>query len=86
MALGDKADVAQRVQAIAQARIELFGQVYKRDAPDAHDQLIKERDAAQLGLKLLPDLQEGESKPQSGTDQIAYSCAGQDALAAADVS
>jgi tetratricopeptide (TPR) repeat protein len=84
VALGDKADIAQRVQAIAQARIVLFGQVFKPDAPDAHDQLIKERDAAQLGLKLLPDLQ--KSNPNLKDEQIkSLTVALENAIAAADV-
>jgi hypothetical protein len=84
IALGDKADVAQRVQAIAQARVTLFGQIYKKDAPDAHDQLVKERDAAQLGLKLLPDLQ--KANPTIKDEQIkALTLTLDNAIAAADI-
>lgn len=84
IALGDKADVAQRVQAIAQARLTLFGQIYKKDAPDAHDQLAKERDAAQLGLKLLPDLQ--KANPNVKDEQIkALTVALENAIASADI-
>jgi hypothetical protein len=84
IALGDKADVAQRVQAIAQARVTLFGQIYKKDAPDAHDQLVKERDAAQLGLKLLPDLQ--KANPAIKDEQIkALTLTLDNAIAAADI-
>lgn len=55
VALGDKADAPTRVTAI-QARIQLFGQGFDPKAADAHDQLVKERDAALLGVKLLPDV------------------------------
>jgi tetratricopeptide (TPR) repeat protein len=53
--LGDKADPLARLQAI-QARVQLFPFVYDPKKPDAHDQLVKERDAALLGIKLLQDL------------------------------
>jgi tetratricopeptide (TPR) repeat protein len=52
VALGDKADLALRVQAI-QARVQLFGPAYPKPTPD---QLTKERDAAMMGVKLYPDL------------------------------
>src|SRR5208337_1725743 len=55
IALGDKADLPVRVQAI-QARIQLFSLAFDPKAADAHDQLIKQRDAALLGVKLFPDL------------------------------
>ena len=55
VALGDKADPLARLQAI-QARVQLFPFVYDPKKPDAHDQLIKERDGALLGIKLLQDL------------------------------
>ena len=55
IALGDKADLAVRVQAI-QARVQLFSLAFDPKAADAHDQLIKQRDAALLGVKLFPDL------------------------------
>jgi hypothetical protein len=64
IAMGDKADASSRVGAI-QARVELFPLVYNAKAPDAHDQLIKERDAAQLGLKLLKDIQKPKDSPQT---------------------
>ena len=51
----DKANLALRVQAL-QARVQLFGLAFDAKAPDAHDQLVKERDAALLGVKLFPDL------------------------------
>jgi hypothetical protein len=53
--LGDKADPVARLQAI-EARAQLFPFVYDAKKPDAHDQLIKGRDAALLGLKILKDL------------------------------
>ncbi|HXX72012.1 MAG TPA: tetratricopeptide repeat protein [Candidatus Acidoferrum sp.] len=55
IALGDKADLPVRVQAI-QARVQLFSLGFDSKAPDAHDQLVKQRDAALLGVKLFPDL------------------------------
>jgi tetratricopeptide (TPR) repeat protein len=54
IALGDKADVMYRMQAI-QARVQLFSAAFDAKAADAHDQLAKERDAALLGVKILPD-------------------------------
>jgi tetratricopeptide (TPR) repeat protein len=62
VALGDKADPVARLQAI-EARCQLFPFAYNPKAPDAHDQLIKERDAALLGLKILKDLK----KPKDST-------------------
>ncbi|HXQ25493.1 MAG TPA: hypothetical protein VN822_03705 [Candidatus Acidoferrales bacterium] len=67
IAMGDKADVAQRVQAI-QARIQLFPSAFDAKAADARDQLAKERDAALLGVKLLPDLQ--KANPKITDDQL----------------
>jgi tetratricopeptide (TPR) repeat protein len=55
IALGDKADLTLRVQAL-QARVQLFGLAFDPKAADAHDQLTKERDAALMGVKLFPDL------------------------------
>jgi hypothetical protein len=60
--LADKADPLARLQAI-QARVQLFPFVYNAKAADAHDQLVKERDAALLGVKLLQDLK----KPKDST-------------------
>jgi tetratricopeptide (TPR) repeat protein len=60
--LGDKADPLARLQAI-QARVQLFPFVYDAKKPDAHDQLVRERDAALLGIKLLQDLK----KPKDST-------------------
>jgi tetratricopeptide (TPR) repeat protein len=69
VALGDKADVGARVQAI-QARMQLFGTPGAVDpkAADYHDQLVKQRDAALLGIKLLPDLK--KTKPELKDEQI----------------
>ena len=52
IALGDKADITTRVQAI-QARVQLFPLAYPK--PD-NDQLTKDRDVAAMGMKLYPDL------------------------------
>jgi len=50
--LGDKAELTTRVPAI-QARVQLFPLAYPK--PD-NDQLTKDRDVANLGIKLYPDL------------------------------
>jgi tetratricopeptide (TPR) repeat protein len=65
VALGDKADLALRVQAI-QAHVQLFPLAYPK--PD-NDALTKERDIALQGIKLYPDL---KGKPDSKVtdDQI----------------
>lgn len=55
VALGDKVDALVRLQAI-QARVLSFSQAFNAKAPDAHDQLVKQRDASDLGAKLLTDL------------------------------
>lgn len=52
VALGDKADLARRVQAI-QARVQLFPYAYNAQSPDLQAQLTKQRDAALQGAKLL---------------------------------
>jgi tetratricopeptide (TPR) repeat protein len=52
VALGDKADLPRRVQAI-QARVQLFPYAYNAQSPDLQDQLTKQRDAALQGAKLL---------------------------------
>ncbi len=52
VALGDKADLARRVQGI-QARVQLFPYAYNAQSPDLQDQLTKQRDAALQGAKLL---------------------------------
>jgi tetratricopeptide (TPR) repeat protein len=51
-ALGEKADLALRVQAI-QARVQLFPLAFPKPT---NDDLTKERDAAMMGVKLYPDL------------------------------
>ncbi|HKV04056.1 MAG TPA: hypothetical protein VJO53_02990 [Candidatus Acidoferrales bacterium] len=62
IALGDKADVAQRETAIYR-RTQLFTAPggFDPKAADARDQLTKERDAALLGIKLLPDLRKANA-------------------------
>jgi tetratricopeptide (TPR) repeat protein len=67
IAMGDKAELPRRFAAI-QARVQLFSSVFNPKAPDANDQLAKERDAALLGLKLLPDVK--KAKPDITDDQI----------------
>ena len=67
IALDDKAELPRRLAAV-QARVQLFGSVFNAKAPDAQDQLTKERDAALLGLKLLPDIK--KTNPNVTDDQI----------------
>jgi tetratricopeptide (TPR) repeat protein len=63
VALGDKADLGARLQAI-QARVQAFSAMQiDAKAPDANDQLMKERDAALQGAKLLQQL----PKPANST-------------------
>jgi len=71
IALGDKADALARLQAI-QARVQLFPFAYNAKAPDAHDQLVKERDAALLGIKLLDELKKPKDATQTD-EQFAES-------------
>lgn len=63
-AMGDKADAATRLQAI-QARVQAFSSPggFDPKAANAHDQLVKERDAALQGAELL----KGYAKPASST-------------------
>jgi tetratricopeptide (TPR) repeat protein len=63
VALGDKADVTTRLQAI-QVRIQAFSASFDPKAADANAQLTKERDAAVMGAQLLPKL----PKPDNATD------------------
>jgi tetratricopeptide (TPR) repeat protein len=60
VALGDKADLASRVAAV-QARVQVFPLTFQPNAPDAHDQLVKARDASLLGLKLIPELRKANA-------------------------
>ena len=63
VALGDKADLGARLQAI-QARVQAFSAMqFDAKAADANDQLMKERDAALQGAKLLQQL----PKPANST-------------------
>jgi tetratricopeptide (TPR) repeat protein len=52
VALGDKVDAGGKLQAL-QARCQVFPYAYNAKAPDATEQLNKERTAAQDGAKLL---------------------------------
>jgi tetratricopeptide (TPR) repeat protein len=71
VALGDKADLGLRLQAI-QARIQLFPFVFKSDAADAQAQLTKEREAAQQAIKLL---EQYKSTPDSKLTDAQYKAA-----------
>ena len=50
--LGDAADLGARLSAYSR-RVQVFPVVFNPKAPDAHDQLVKERDAAKQGAELL---------------------------------
>jgi tetratricopeptide (TPR) repeat protein len=52
LAMGDKLDSGTRLQ-ILQTRVQVFPFAFNAKAPDAHDQLVKERDAAKEGADLL---------------------------------
>jgi hypothetical protein len=65
VALGDKADVTRRLRAV-QARLQAFPGVFDAKAPDANEQLTKDRDAALLGPKLLAQV---SKPPNVGDDQ-----------------
>jgi tetratricopeptide (TPR) repeat protein len=52
LAMGDKIDAATRLQTL-QARVQAFLSAFNPKAPDAHDQLVKERDSARQGADLL---------------------------------
>jgi tetratricopeptide (TPR) repeat protein len=52
LALGDKVDAGTRLAAI-QVRAQVFPLTFNPKAPDATDQLTKERDTALLGVQLL---------------------------------
>jgi len=69
LALGDKVDASTKLGAL-QVRVQVFPLAYNAKAPDANDQLGKERDAALLGLQLL----KAYAKPANATltdDQFA---------------
>jgi tetratricopeptide (TPR) repeat protein len=68
VALGDKADLGLRIQAV-QAHVQLFGLAFDPKAPDAQDQLTKERDAAKLGVTLLTQY---KSSPNSKLTDDQY--------------
>jgi tetratricopeptide (TPR) repeat protein len=71
VALGEKADVTQRLGAV-QARLQAFPGVFDTKAPDANDQLTKDRDAALLGPKLLAQVPKPATMEQAAWDkQIA---------------
>src|ERR1700722_20862570 len=61
-AMGDKVDAGVRLQAL-QTRVQAFSSGFNAKAPDAHDQLVKERDAAIQGATLLT----GYPKPAGST-------------------
>jgi tetratricopeptide (TPR) repeat protein len=84
IALGDKADLAVRVQAI-QARVQLFSLAFDPKAADAHEQLVKQRDAALLGVKLFPDLRKVPNSTVTDDQVKAGSAYLEAAAGAADI-
>jgi tetratricopeptide (TPR) repeat protein len=52
LSLGDKVDAGTKLQAL-QARVQAFQASFDPKVTDAHDQLVKERDAARQGSTLL---------------------------------
>ena len=69
-AMGDKVDAGVRLQAL-QTRVQAFSVSFNAKAPDAHDQLVKERDAAVQGAKLLADYPKPANSTLSDADFAA---------------
>jgi tetratricopeptide (TPR) repeat protein len=69
-ATGDKVDAGVRLQAL-QTRVQAFSVSFNPKAPDAHDQLTKERDAAVQGAKLLADYPKPANSTLSDADFAA---------------
>jgi tetratricopeptide (TPR) repeat protein len=67
LAMGDKVDATARLQAI-QARLQVFPFAFDAKASDAHDQLIKEKNAAQQGITLLQNLKKPADLKMSEED------------------
>jgi len=61
VALGDKVDDLAKLQALS-VRVIAFSQAFNPKAQDAHDQLVKQRDAADQGAKLLAALPKGKNQ------------------------
>ncbi len=53
--MGDKVDTATRLQ-VLQSRVQVFPFAFNPKAPDAHDQFVKERDAAKQGADLAGEI------------------------------
>jgi tetratricopeptide (TPR) repeat protein len=64
LAMGDKVDAATKLGAL-QARVQSFSASFDPKAADAHDQLIKERDAARQGATLLTAYAKPANSPAS---------------------
>jgi tetratricopeptide (TPR) repeat protein len=67
LSLGDKVDAGTKLQAL-QARVQAFQASFDAKAPDAHDQLVKERDAAKQGATLLAAYPKPANSPSSDED------------------
>ncbi len=65
LAMGDKLDTATRLQTL-QTRVQVFPFAFNAKAPDAHDQLTKERDAAKEGADLLAQISEARGFEVNG--------------------
>jgi len=79
IAMGDKAELPRRFAAI-QARVQIFPSAIDPKTATA-DQYAKERDAALLGLKLLPDVK--KAKPDITDDQVKQLTSGFEVTAGA---
>jgi len=77
VAQGDKVDAGVRLQAL-QARVQAFSTAFNPKAADAHDQLVKERDAAKQGSALL----QAYPKPANSTMSDADFAAAERGIAA----
>lgn len=70
VAQGDKVDAGVRLQAL-QARVQAFSTAFNPKAADAHDQLVKERDAAKQGSALLQAYPKPATSTMSDADFAA---------------
>ena len=68
LAMGNKVDAAVALGAL-QARVQAFSAMqFNPSAPDANDQLTKERDAALQGAKMLEEFPKPANSPMSADD------------------
>ena len=70
VAQGDKVDAGVRLQAL-QTRVQAFSSAFDPKKADAHDQLVKERDAAKQGSALLKSYPKPANSTMSDADFAA---------------